>query len=867
MKEKIVRKAVEEEKPEMSKMLVYQIQCIPDLTLSKYQAFAASGVEGMLKAQTQFIRQMQRVAELGKISIHFIYEYVPTRQKGTRLAIYLLFGGIDGACSQEKMCKLIKASVIYDYFKLKEVEDFSFHSPSFCSQSVLVKKIRMIDDDPTDKKGNFFFVPNWAIARDARLYQLYKLMESMNEACCYCVDLYTMPDCHKQMHDNIQEILAELKKRIDHFSRREPGRRQYNSNMEEALRQCTDWLKAVEASSVFQCKISAFSDDCLTGQLLLNAVIPESIEKGSASIYNSQGVFNVFSEIQRLPQNCCPEEIINRARNWITSFTAEEISNFCRLPVLYDGETIEIPKETSVLTEEDGILLGTDSNQLDVHIPLSLLTKHMFICGVSGSGKTNTLLHLANSLWNDSHKDEDGGDEIHIPFLVLEPAKREYRKLALFNLPELLIFSPGAGSDFPLGINPFEFAEGLTLSEHIGNLCMVFQGAFPLRTPTPFILDRAIQAVYEKAGWKANDVNNGQKPYPCISDLYQQIEKEINNTSYDKEVKGNIRAILETRIGSLLQREKKDIFDVKKSTLSPEEWLQNPAIIELEALGEEQANFLTLLLCTLIREVLKAKPSFDGKIPVRHVIIIEEAHNLIAEKTAVSDPMDSNPKIAATKFIVKMLAEVRALGEGMIIADQLPTAMAPEVIKNTNIKLMHRLTALDDRKLMGSTMSASALQLEMSAGFTGGQALCTYEKRLRPFVMRVIRIDEEKNRDISDTELLHLMLEKPGYQQLYKKRKALEQMKFDSIKKQYKQFGEQLNYAMTKYLPEALNESDPKKRDDFRKRDERIFDMICAQGKSIRCEIDSLSPELIDGEDIQKIKQMFEIIDTNRLKR
>ena len=41
-------------------------------------------------------------------------------------------------------------------------------------------------------------------------------------------------------------------------------------------------------------------------------------------------------------------------------------------------------------------------------------------------------------------------------------------------------------------------------------------------------------------------------------------------------------------------------------------------------------------------------------------------------------------------YIVKMLAEVRALREGIIIADQLPTAMAPEVIKNTNIKLIHR---------------------------------------------------------------------------------------------------------------------------------------------------------------------------------
>ncbi len=114
--------------------------------------------------------------------------------------------------------------------------------------------------------------------------------------------------------------------------------------------------------------------------------------------------------------------------------------------------------------------------------------------------------------------------------------------------------------------------------------------------------------------------------------------------------------------------------------IDPEEWLTKPIIIELESLGEGPANFVTLLLCTLIRETLKADPLKEKEKKIRHVIFIEEAHNLIAQKAQV-DAEDSNPKIAATAFIVKMLAEVRALREGIIIADQLPTAMAPEVIK------------------------------------------------------------------------------------------------------------------------------------------------------------------------------------------
>ena len=223
----------------------------------------------------------------------------------------------------------------------------------------------------------------------------------------------------------------------------------------------------------------------------------------------------------------------------------------------------------------------------------------------------------------------------------------------------------------------------------------------------------------------------------------------------------------------------KEIFDVKKSTLKPEDWLKKPVIIELEALGEGPANFVTLLLCTLIRETLKADPLKDREKPIRHVIFIEEAHNLIAPEAQTQNPQDSNPKIAATAFIVKMLAEVRALREGIVIADQLPTAMAPEVIKNTNIKLVHRLTSQDDRELVGSTMSASPLQMENIATYTSGQALITFEKLLRPFEMQVCLVEEHGGSTPSDERLLELMMAKPGYRTL---RTEEENEKFNSIK-------------------------------------------------------------------------------------
>lgn len=299
-------------------------------------------------------------------------------------------------------------------------------------------------------------------------------------------------------------------------------------------------------------------------------------------------------------------------------------------------------------------------------------------------------------------------------------------------------------------------------------------------SPSPKILSTSIQAVYEKHGWTYKDINTGGREYPTLSELYTQFEEEMSKTSYDGEMKGNVQAVLQVRIGSLLERERKEIFDVKRSMIKPEEWLTKPVIIELESLGEGPANFVTLLLCTLIRETLKADPLKDKEKPIRHVIFIEEAHNLIAEKAQV-DAEDSNPKIAATAFIVKMLAEVRALREGIIIADQLPTAMAPEVIKNTNIKLVHRLTSGDDRELVGSTMSASQLQMENMATYLPGQALFSYEKLLRPFEMRVCTVEEHGEKTPNDSELYEIMQKKTGFINLQKQRAVYA---FDDLKKE-----------------------------------------------------------------------------------
>lgn len=839
-------------------MLVFSIRTIPDLTLSKYQAFSDTGIEGMIDAQTQFIKQLYRISLLCDISVHFLFHYNAEGKAGNKLSIFLIFMGKE--IYYNKIRKMLMASSIYEYFNISECNDKNMFNSNFTHMAFLRKKERFLLTNVNGEQNYFYLVPNWKTNEKARLFSMIKLMQSFNEDCCYRVDLYTEDQLEENIHKNFEKPLTYLRNLykpeggISEFSRLKKDDK--DPNADEVLHQYEDWLKTLDASSPFRCRICVMADDKQYSQILLDGAIAESLSNGNCTVSVNSGCYSETSFMNEKPDiGFYSDDTPKSMRKWASTFTVEEIAPFIRLPLLYDGENIEIPKETFAAHESSGIILGKDNNNYSVYVPEKNLPKHMFVCGVPGSGKTNTMLHIANSLWNHEITDKYGKkSKLHIPFLVLEPAKREYRELALLDIPELLIFSPSACTNFPLSINPFEFAKGLTLSEHISKLCQVFEGAFPIAPPAPFILDRAIQTIYESHGWNVKDINNGEKKYPIMSELYDQFEKELLTTNYDSEIQGNIRSVLEMRIGSLLRREMKDIFDVSKSTLAPEDWLKKPVIIELEALGEGPANFVTLLLCTLIRETLKVNPMQDKDKSVRHIIFIEEAHNLIAPEAQSKDGMDSNPKIAATAYIVKMLAEVRALREGIIIADQLPTAMAPEVIKNTNIKLVHRLTSQDDRELIGATMSASPLQMENMATFTSGQALFSYEKLLRPFEMQVSLVEEHGELTPSDNELYDLMLKKPAFFELCKEQEI---KKWNNLKKKVQEVHQKEEQAIKQIHGYNIDNISYDRLEKYVESCVRTIKGIRFIGKGLQYECSLISEDFVDKKDKKTLSEII----------
>jgi len=710
----------------------YFLKELPDLTLGKYQAQDASNVGDLLNKQKHFIRQWHSICGLLGLSLHFLMSVDKKCPKGAQLDICMVLRGEDVSLRKAEILLFNSSLSEYYIFEKSPEKESRLRGQFFGGAAALSKGERAsVSLDET----RYTFVPNWEMNDKCRLLDAVNVMESLGGDAVFRVDVYPV-NLVEQTRKNFDMPINNLKNPKPDKDKGAFSLTQRDYGTQDALKQYEEWLKKIETTPHFRVNIYSFAEDEVSAKLILRSAASEALEEGECRLCGKEEILRdaeSFSALWGLDSDkpCeakayFSETFSKKFKDWTTTYTLDELAVFLRFPALYEGETIELRKETAANPLIDGLLLANDKNGHDVRFPIEHFEKHAFICGVPGSGKTNTMLHLTSSLWK----------KYQIPFLVFEPAKKEYR--ALFNDPfmrdALLLFSPSAGTKLPLMLNPFEFPKGLTLSEHIAALSDVFKGTFKVEGSVFVYLDRAIERSYTELGWLYDDVNDGTLPYPTLGDIKTNYEKEAAETKYVGENKGFVEEFLKVRLSGLMVREIGELFNVKQSTLKPEEWLKKPILIEMEALSENARNFLILTLCTLIRETLKCDALSGEYNSLRHVIFIEEAHNLIAPNTQqASSESDPNPKVSATAYIVKMLAEVRALHEGIVIADQLPSAIAPEVMKNTGLKIVHRMTAKDDRDMVGSTMAATEAQLERLVTYSQGDALLFYEGLQLPF--------------------------------------------------------------------------------------------------------------------------------------
>lgn len=390
-------------------------------------------------------------------------------------------------------------------------------------------------------------------------------------------------------------------------------------------------------------------------------------------------------------------------------------------------------------------------------ISQSNLPKHVSVFGLTGSGKTNTVQHLLSQLWKNEH----------IPFLVIEPAKAEYRAMARYEelKDELLVFSAGVEQNdaCPLRLNPFDFDPGqnrdanrVHLLTHIDRLKATFNASFPMYASMPYILEEAMLEIYRERGWELGRSENRfvEDIYkddfsgyiPTLRDLYWKVDDIVRRKAYAPEQTMNIRAALKSRLSSLMVGAKGEMFNCKAS-VPVQDLFSRPAVIELENMGDDDEKaFLMGLIVSRLYEYRKATYGADGDGALKHVLVIEEAHRLLANIPDTSADMElGNPKGKSVSSFVDMLSEIRAFGESVFVVDQLPSRVAPNIVKGTGTKLVHRLLAKDDRESVGWTMGMNEAQIADLSLLKTGECVVSQDGDTKSYLCKVNKCEEHEH--------------------------------------------------------------------------------------------------------------------------
>lgn len=392
-----------------------------------------------------------------------------------------------------------------------------------------------------------------------------------------------------------------------------------------------------------------------------------------------------------------------------------------------------------------GILLGNvwhmnHEEEAPVRLDRDSLVSHAFVTGSTGSGKSNTVCRMLSELKKDT------------VFLVVEPAKGEYRKVFGENGAAAVYGTdPREGPEALLRLNPFSFPGSLHIRSHLDRLAALFNVCWPMYAAMPAVLKDALEKAYEECGWDLVLSTNpyGQDLYPTFADVARWVRTTMDDSDYDAENKGAYKGSLVTRLGALANGVNALVFT--DDELSGEELFERNAIVDLSQIGAGDTKALIMgILVLKLQEFRMAEGRMNA--PLRHVTVLEEAHNLLRRSGGGGTSGDGEAGGGETLFaksvemLANAIAEMRTYGEGFIIADQSPGLLDLSAIRNTNTKIVLRLPDRGDRELVGRAMHLNDEQIAELARLPRGVAAVCQNEWIESVLCKVEKHEPEESR-------------------------------------------------------------------------------------------------------------------------
>ena len=440
--------------------------------------------------------------------------------------------------------------------------------------------------------------------------------------------------------------------------------------------------------------------------------------------------------------------------------SGEEAVTFFRLPIgsseIQAGLRVnEAGKDTktysSNLINAGDITVGklkSASDGATIGFSLSDLAKHMLVVGTPGSGKTTFSVGMLDRLWKDHG----------IPFLVIEPAKNEYRAL-VESIPDLQVFTPGKNFISPFVFNPFVPPKNVRLETYKSTLKTAFSAGVSMTTPLDKIFEETINNCYSDFRWlDSYTVEDGGQIFN-IADFIRCFQNTFQEIGYTGDARNIGRAGV-VRLKSLV-----NLFDNYHS-IPIEELLSKPTVIELAAIenADQKALIIALLLLSILSYVNR---NYTGEGGLKNVILLEEAHVLLDPATNAGQG-DANPSAVAQSLVKRMLAEIRSYGVGVVIADQSPRKVTADVVALTDMKVVFRLVENDDKQIIGNSTGMSDYQIRRLAKLKPGEAFLFFNKLEEPeeVVTPDYRLEKKIHISLSDESIAEKTTYWKGREQL-----------------------------------------------------------------------------------------------------
>lgn len=373
------------------------------------------------------------------------------------------------------------------------------------------------------------------------------------------------------------------------------------------------------------------------------------------------------------------------------------------LPIIEHAEFgRNVPDEA--MPDEDKMNLGKiyhmgKSESAELILNRQAMASHTFITGSTGTGKSNAVYHLLDEITKNGQT----------TFLVVEPAKGEYKNV-FGNCTDVQVFGTNPRETPLLRMNPFAFPENIHILEHIDRLVEIFNACWPMYAAMPAVLKDAIERSYQKVGWDLRNSESEKGVFPTFFDLLDILPGVIEESHYSKDTQSDYVGALCTRVKSLTNGIYGSVL-CAEDALTDEALFDRNVIVDLSRVGSMETKSLLMgILVMKLQEYRMCSSGMNSRL--RHVTVLEEAHNLLRKTSAEQSQEGANLQGKSVEMLANAIAEMRTYGEGFIIADQAPGLLDMSVIRNTNTKIILRLPDEEDRKLVGKSAALKEAQID-----------------------------------------------------------------------------------------------------------------------------------------------------------